>query len=334
MEEKQVAAAGLGALLVDIENLYLAIADEYGDPVELTLLVLQNLREHVKSELGVSVVIGRAYAPLDYSSSRMFINDLSLMGIQPVHVLARPEKNSADLMLSIDCMELLYGRRDIGTFVIVGGDRDYIPVAERILQNARRVFIVCPKHAMSGDLLTIIGDESYLDAVTLIPPEQRTPVSWKRIVQREKRDEAGDKAEAVPAPPPAGEPQKERAEPRRPGPARAGPAAEAPAPATMDDVEKLVRDGYELEDLKRAASLILKFQRDNRIKEVWLSPFLRVMNNAFPMKSNAQRKELIGRLCSMGAVRIEERPRTDDSGTFTVITINWRHPLIIEANPG
>jgi len=319
----------LAAMLVDIENLYLAMADQYADPVELTVLILQNLRDHIREVLEASVVIGRAYAPLDFPTAQTFINDLSLLGIQPVHVLAKPEKNSADLMLSIDCMELLFGRRDIGMFIIVGGDRDYIPVAERVIQNARRVFVVCPRHAMSGDLLTIIGSENYLDAVDLIPKDQRTPMSWKKIVQRQR-----------PAAPPPPQQTAASAAGARAGSAPTEPShdpareSESPTPATMEEVEKLVNDAYEMDDLKSITKLILQFQKDNRINEIWLGPFFRIINQAFPYKNNAQRKELLGRLNQLGAIHIEERPRDGEGGTYAVITINWSNPLVIAMNPG
>lgn len=169
----------LGALLIDLENFYFALRDEYEDSEELTVRLLNELRDYLRDKLHISPVVGRAYAPFDYSSSRHFINDMALMGITPVHVLAKPEKSSADLMLAIDCMELLFRRSDIDVFVVVGGDRDYIPVAERIRQNAKRVLIVSPRQSMSGDLLTIIGTDSYIDPVEIIlandPPTKKSP---------------------------------------------------------------------------------------------------------------------------------------------------------------
>jgi hypothetical protein len=59
-----------------------------------------------------------------------------------------------------------------------------------------------------------------------------------------------------------------------------------------------------------------------------------MMNDSFPLKSNAQRKELLTRLEEVGAVRIEERPRSDEGGTYAVLLVQWGHPLVLEMNPG
>jgi uncharacterized LabA/DUF88 family protein len=339
MKNSMGRGRSLGALLVDLENLYLALKDDYADPDNLTVIILNNLRRYIEDDLGLMMVVGRAYAPLDYSSSRAFINDLSLLGIMPVHVLARPDKNSADLRLAIDCMEYLFNRQDIETFVIVGGDRDYIPVAEKIRENARRVIVVCPRPSMSGDLLTIVGHESYLDPIELVPPEMRVRAS------RQKKTPS-----AAPSPPPASAPSPAVSSPSsappvsspsaphedRPAPPRP-PAPQAPAkkmPATMADVEKTVADPDIMEDLKTCISLILEFLRDHKIHEVWLGPFLKTMNEIFPFKSNVERKALLSRLCDLGAIEIASRQRSDEGSTYAVIVVNWKHPLIIHMNVG
>jgi uncharacterized LabA/DUF88 family protein len=319
MKNSTGSRRSLGALLVDLENLYLALKQDYADPDNLTVIILNNLRRYIEDDLGLMMVVGRAYAPLDYSSSRAFINDLSLLGIMPVHVLARPDKNSADLRLAIDCMEYLFNRQDIETFVIVGGDRDYIPVAEKIRENARRVIVVCPRPSMSGDLLTIVGRESYLDPIELVPPEMRVRAS------RRKKAPA-----AAHSPPPAAPPAGRQEPPGKPAPQT--PAKKMPA--TMADVEKAVADADKMEDLKTCTSLILEFLRDHEINEVWLGPFLKTMNDIFPFKNSAERKDLLSRLCDLGAIEIVSRQRSYDRSTYAVIVVNWNHPLIVHMNVG
>ncbi|MCP4604843.1 MAG: NYN domain-containing protein [Proteobacteria bacterium] len=321
----------LGALLVDLENLYLAVRDEYMDADDLTVSMLQNLRSYLTEERLVLPVVGRAYAPLDYSTSKMFINDLALMGITPVHVLAKPSKNSADLMLAIDCMELLFRREDITTFVIVGGDRDYIPIAERIRENAREVIVVSPRHAMSGDLLTVIGEESYFNPIELLPKEQRVPRIWDRssiITGPNKEETAGESTKVEDTD------IRSRSTDVASPPWRDPSSDKASIPVTMDDVRELAIDNHELDNMKRCANLLHEFRREHRVREIWLTPFLRVMNEAFPTKNNVDRKNLLNRLRDMGAITIIERPRDDEAGTFSVILTNWKHPLIVESNPG
>ena len=346
----------LCALLVDLENLYLAIKDQHRNPNEVTLAVLQNLRTHLKDELGITPVVGRGYGPMDYSLSRHMINDIALMGITPVHVLARASKNSADLMLAIDAMEILFSRPDITTFVIVGGDRDYIPVVERIRQNARGVLVVSPRHAMSGDLLTIIGKECYLDTDELLPEvlrKQDEPVAPVVSPAREPEPEPEtlepEAATSETPEPEAAEPETATSEVSEPEVAASEPAEvpgkpepllepslpEAPAmPQSMEELAEMVGDAHEFEEQKKLMELILEFRHNHKIQEIWLGPFLRQMDDAFPYKSNADRKSLLNRLCKTGAVRIEDRPRSDEGGTYAVLIVKWDHPLVIEMNPG
>ena len=318
----------LGVMLVDIENLYLAIKNEHRNPDEVTIAVLQNLRAHLKDELGITPVVGRSYGPLDYSTSRYLINDLALMGITPVHVLARASKNSADLMLAIDAMEILFKRSDITTFVIVGGDRDYIPVVERIRQNARGILVVSPRNAMSGDLLTIIGRECYLDTDDLLPDSLREhpePEVEAAIVVQKPAVEPATAGEAVV--------EKPAAEPLSPA-TETVQAETVVMPRSMEELAAQVGDSHELEEQKKLMKLILEFRNSHRVQEIWLGPFLREMNDAFPYKSNADRKSLLSRLCKTGAAHIVNRPREDEVGTYAVLMVNWEHPLVIEMNPG
>ncbi|MDD5306570.1 MAG: NYN domain-containing protein [Deltaproteobacteria bacterium] len=320
----------LGAVFVDLENLHISIRQEFGEAMDRTIRILQALRKHLEEDLGISVVVGRAYAPLDYSTSRDLINDLSLLGITPVHVLASPTKNSADLMLAIDCMEFLFRRSDIEVFVIVGGDRDYIPVVDRIRQNARSVLVVGPRYATSGDLVTIVGQKNYIDAVSLLPPSLRVPAAWETPPVRQALVEPPkvEAPETPLAPMPESEPEPEPESEPEPEP--------RPALETMADVELIVADPVELEDLKACLAVIVRIQSRLGVAEVWLGPLYRHLNEALPAKNNLQRKDLISRLANLGAIEIASRPRMDEgrvSGTYSVVTVNWKHPLVLEANP-
>lgn len=319
----------LSAVLIDLENLYLALKEEYHNAADLTVEVLQRLREHLSDKLGWNVVIGRAYAPLDYSSVRIFLNDLALMGITPVHSLAKSQRSLANLVLAIDCMELLFRREDIENFVIVGGDRDYIPVAERIRQNARRVLMVSPRHAMSGDLLSIVGADSYIDPVELLPAEKRQPAFWDDVTAQASERSAPDTEER--------RPQQAEQIPARPVRAfeEVTFTAKWGMPDTMQELQAMVDDEAAMLELRRCTRMLLDFQRrKGGIQEVWLGPFLREMNEGFPLKNNSERKELLTSMSDFGIIEIVQRPRHDDVGTFAVVLVNWQHPLVIAMNPG
>ena len=324
----------LGALLVDLENLYLGLKKEYADAVELTVTILQALRTHLMEKQSVSPVVGRAYSTFDDSDSQILKMDLALIGIEPVYVLDKPQKSSADLALAVECTELIFRRPEIQSFTVVGGDRDYIPLVKCLLRNARAVQVVSPGQAMSGDLLKIVGDECYLDPIALLL-EKPTPLPvsrdvWEGVAARAKKAESTKTGKPIPEPEPVPRAESEPVENEN----SAGPEKDKPAPRTMAEVEQMVEDSYELDDLRNCMALVLKFMRDNDHEEVWLGPFLKVMNDAFPMKANSERKALLNRLCEIGAARIIDRPRGyGEEGTYATLLVARDHPLVKECTP-
>ena len=147
----------LGALFVDFENIYLSFSDLVTKPLESTIHVLTVLRDELEFQHDINVVLGRAYGSWEYGPARDALSQLSLLGIVPQYVLSRRHKSSADLKLSIDLMEVLLARSDIECYIIVGGDRDYMPIVEKIKERAKDILIISPAQATSGDLIALVG---------------------------------------------------------------------------------------------------------------------------------------------------------------------------------
>ncbi len=161
----------LGALFVDFENIYISFSDMVTKPLEATIHVLTALRDELELQHDINVVLGRAYGSWEYGPARDALSQLSLLGIVPQYVLSRRHKSSADLKLSIDLMEVLLTRSDIACYIIVGGDRDYMPIVEKIKERAKDILIISPAQATSGDLIALVGMEQFIDATTLLPPD-------------------------------------------------------------------------------------------------------------------------------------------------------------------
>lgn len=163
-----------GAVFIDFENIYLSIKKDIcvppytPRPVDIATALLSGLKKQLR-EKGVSLVIGRSFSDWDYSDTREALHSLAMMGFEPQYLTAKPNKNSADLVLSLDAMEILLTRDDIEHFVIVGGDRDYIPIVRRIKERAKAVTVVGFRQNTSGDLKEIVGPDGFLDAALLLP---------------------------------------------------------------------------------------------------------------------------------------------------------------------
>ena len=168
------------ALFVDFENLYYSITNKYVRHENIPAEVVGRLICWLEKEKNAAVVVRRVYAPFNLYSFADYVDDFALKGIVPVHVLVNEHKNSSDLSLSIDLMETLISRPDITMFVIVGGDRDYIPIAEKVRQQAKDLFVLSMSHAMSGDLRTVIGADKYIDPQELFGGETFIEVEKKK----------------------------------------------------------------------------------------------------------------------------------------------------------
>ena len=142
------------AVFIDFENIYYFLKNHFHDPPDLNDIVLDIVRS-LREELGkknLDSLISYAYADFERLATAPQ-GALYLMGVSTRNVLGTDHKNAADMQLCIDALEVMYTRPEIGTFVLVAGDRDYIPVLQHLRRQARQVIVAGFREATSGDLL-------------------------------------------------------------------------------------------------------------------------------------------------------------------------------------
>ena len=183
------------AIFLDFENVYYFLKNEFADPPELNdhvLEILRSLRNHLSEVWGLDSIIVNAYADFERLNTAPQ-GALYLAGVDTKNVMGTDHKNAADMRLCIDVLEVLYTRREIDTFVLVAGDRDYIPVIQHLRRQAKRVLGVGFRESVSGDLLLNLGDEKFIDARELLDPstlerlEDRRREFQARQAEREAR---------------------------------------------------------------------------------------------------------------------------------------------------
>jgi uncharacterized protein (TIGR00288 family) len=120
------------AVLIDFENLALGFAPGSKTTFDIHR-VLNRLLEKGK------VVVKIAYA--DWSRFRKYTTDLHEAGIELIEIPKRTMtgKNSADIRLVVDAMDLSYAKEHIDTFVIVSGDSDFSPLVGKLKENGKSV---------------------------------------------------------------------------------------------------------------------------------------------------------------------------------------------------
>ncbi|MBS2030466.1 MAG: NYN domain-containing protein [Deltaproteobacteria bacterium] len=108
------------------------------------------------------VVFRRAYC--DWARFREATRTLHEAGVELVDVppSTRAGKNSADIRLVIDALELCYAREHIDTFVIASGDSDFCPLAYKLRENNKIVIGLAIKEATSPFFVKACDEFIYL----------------------------------------------------------------------------------------------------------------------------------------------------------------------------
>jgi uncharacterized LabA/DUF88 family protein len=85
-------------------------------------------------------------------------------------------KNSADIRMVVDALDMCYSKSHIDTFVLLTGDSDFSPLVSKLKENDKRV-IGCGVRNSTSDLLASSCDEFifYDDLITVSKRPERAP---------------------------------------------------------------------------------------------------------------------------------------------------------------
>src|SRR6478672_2951852 len=139
------------ALYCDFENVALGVRDAKYDKFNIRP-VLERLL------LKGSIVVKKAYCDWDrYKEFKDTMHEANFELIEIPHV-RQSGKNSADIRLVVDALDLCYTKSHVNTFVIISGDSDFSPLVSKLRENAKQVIGVGVKQSTS-DLLVANCDE-------------------------------------------------------------------------------------------------------------------------------------------------------------------------------
>lgn len=157
------------AVFCDFENLALGVREAKYDKFDMRK-VLERLL--VKG----SIVVKKAYCDWErYKEFKAPMHEAAFEMIEIPHV-RQSGKNSADIRLVVDALDLCYTKSHVDTFVILSGDSDFSPLVSKLRENNKEVIGVGVKHSTS-DLLIANCDEFifYDDLVRKEPPKRQPP---------------------------------------------------------------------------------------------------------------------------------------------------------------
>jgi uncharacterized LabA/DUF88 family protein len=139
------------ALFCDFENVALGVRDAKYDKFDIKK-VLERLL------LKGSIVVKKAYCDWErYKGFKATMHEANFELIEIPHV-RQSGKNSADIRLVVDALDLCYTKSHVNTFVIISGDSDFSPLVSKLRENAKQVIGVGVKQSTS-DLLIANCDE-------------------------------------------------------------------------------------------------------------------------------------------------------------------------------
>jgi len=169
------------AVFIDFENLALGFRGKRDKRFEIQK-VLERLVEKGK------LIVKKAYADwADYAEYKKPLHEAAIELIE-IPKRAMTGKNSADIRLCVDALDLCYSKEHIDTFVIVSGDSDFSPLVSKLKENGKRVIGLGMKESSSNLLVDNCDEFIYyedLERPLGVPPkiEQDLPEKKREAFQ-------------------------------------------------------------------------------------------------------------------------------------------------------
>ncbi len=182
------------AVFCDFENIALGVRDAKLKKIDIGPIVERLL-------LKGSIVAKKAYCDWGrYKEYKPTMHEAAFELIEIPHA-RQSGKNSADIRMVVDALDLCYTKEHIDTFVIVSGDSDFSPLASKLRENAKSVIGVGVKSSTS-DLLVNNCDEFifYDDLVAERQPSRRRSRGRGRSKGGAQTESPPDEKKTAPAP--------------------------------------------------------------------------------------------------------------------------------------
>ena len=151
------------AVFLDLENIALGARDAHFPQFDIQK-VLERLL------LKGHIVVKKAYCDFDrYKDFKRHLHEAAFELIEIPHV-RQSGKNSADIRMVVDALDLCYTKGHVDTFVIISGDSDFSPLVSKLRENAKTVIGVGVKNSTSDLFLNNCDTFLYYDDLVRARP--------------------------------------------------------------------------------------------------------------------------------------------------------------------
>jgi uncharacterized protein (TIGR00288 family) len=153
------------AVYLDLENIALGALDAHY-PTFSIQKVLERLL------LKGHIVVKKAYC--DFDRYKTFKRDLHEAAFELIEIphLRQSGKNSADIRMVVDALDLCYTKGHVDTFVIISGDSDFSPLVSKLRENAKKVVGVGVKNSTSDLFIGNCDEFIYYDDLVRAEPSR------------------------------------------------------------------------------------------------------------------------------------------------------------------
>lgn len=162
------------AVFCDFENIALGVRDTKRDSRFEIGAVLERLL------LKGNIVVKKAYCDwARYNEYKVTMHEASFELIEIPHV-RQSGKNSADIRMVVDALDLCYTKEHVDTFVVISGDSDFSPLVSKLRENNKGVIGVGVKNSTSDLLIANCDEFIYYDDIIKPVPNPRSAGSSRR----------------------------------------------------------------------------------------------------------------------------------------------------------
>jgi uncharacterized protein (TIGR00288 family) len=144
------------ALFCDFENIALGVRDARYAQLDISRVVERLL-------LKGSIIVKKAYC--DWERYKEFKAGMHHAGFELIEIphVKQSGKNSADIRMVVDALDLCYTKTHVDTFVIISGDSDFSPLVSKLRENNKAVIGVGVKSSTSDLLIASCDEFIYYD---------------------------------------------------------------------------------------------------------------------------------------------------------------------------
>jgi uncharacterized protein (TIGR00288 family) len=154
------------AVFCDFENVALGVRE-----AKYAQFDMQKVLERLLAK--GSIVVKKAYCDWErYKDFKAAMHGASFELIEIPHV-RQSGKNSADIRMVVDALDLCYTKQHVDTFVIVSGDSDFSPLVSKLRENAKTVIGVGVKNSSSDLLINNCDEFIYYDDLVRADEQKR-----------------------------------------------------------------------------------------------------------------------------------------------------------------